>query len=858
MSNLHPDAHRPAPTPSHTPAQRRPSAPGRVWFNDAFFSTDPRQCEHISRLLRSFWLTLVAVGLMGMSTWLGFTPAWATTVTMGYCSLVAVGLYALMRSGVARLWPAQTLTQVQLFISITAVVVAYSVADIARGAALQLLCVLLAFEMDRLSQRQLIKASAFAMVMLCLSLVVRVWQWPAQTHLVVEIYDLVMAAVLLPLAVVVGGEVGRTCGRLLRQRELLTGTLAQLNALSSRDALTGVANRRHAMSLLEQEHKRQQRGGGTLFVALLDIDWFKRINDCHGHGVGDRVLQGFASLCADALPDEVTLARWGGEEFLLVMPACDSARAKAVVAQLRLVVAARPWSELAPGLRLSFSAGVACHDSTGTLAQTLERADRALYNAKDLGRDRTVTDGHQSSGHTPAAASVATSIGPLPAAASAAPARVGDTSGFIAPAQSAEAAEGDITLFESDDTTGQAPAGDWRGAMRRLWRALGNAVMGADAARREQMRLPLLAVPVHLFWVVMVIWFALPAQYIGRTQGWLVVAFELGSVVVFYGLIRSGLSLRWRDPSLVLAQMLSALTVVACGYVMAPSLRASLLHLMCVILVFGMVTLRTAASRTAGIYAVLLLVVVGLSIWWLNPAVAALEAIKLGLAAFVLARLSMLSQRYSRVRRDVAVEQKQLSRAVAQVQELVIRDPLTGLFNRKHLHDVLAREHGRFSRTGQSYCVALLDLDHFKKINDLHGHQVGDDVLCGLARQAQACLRQTDVIARWGGEEFLVVMPDIEHAQAGLAALARLRQALADQAWHGAAAPGAPPLRVSFSAGLAQVRAGESVDQLIDRADRALYEAKDSGRNRDLLAAEPASPPAGGIMQTSPGTAMTV
>jgi diguanylate cyclase len=705
------------------------------------------------------------------------------------------------------------------------------------------------------------KASAFAMVMLGLTLLARVLLWPGRVQLSVEVYDLVMAAVLLPLAVVVGGEVGRTYSRLLKQRELLTGTLAQLSALSTRDALTGVANRRHAMSLLEQEHKRQQRGGGALHVALLDIDWFKRINDNHGHGVGDRVLQRFASLCAEALPSDVTLARWGGEEFLLVMPACDTPRAMAVVAQLRQVTAAQPWSELAPGLRLSFSAGVASHDTTGALAQTLERADRALYNAKDLGRDRTVTDGHQAGRSAPGNAAAAQqqppphSPAPAPARVSAAPAHVVDVPAFTA---AAIPTEGDITLFESDDSLRPTDASDWRSTTRRLWRGLCHGVMGADAAQREHLRLYMIGLPAHLFWVAAVIWFALPAQYIGAAQGGLVVAYEMCWVVAFYTLIRSGVSARWRDPSLVLAQILASLTVVAYGYVVAPSLRASLLHAMCVILVFGMVTLRTAASRTAGLYAVLLLVGVGLNIWWFSPAVAPLESLKLGLAGFVLARLAMLSQNHSRVRRDVAVEQKQLSHAVTQVQELVIRDALTGLFNRKHMQDVLAREHDRFKRTGQSYAVGMLDVDHFKKINDQHGHHVGDDVLRGLAQHALASLRQTDVVARWGGEEFLVVMPDIEHAQAGLAALSRLRQALAEQPWQGADAEGAPPLRVSFSAGLARVRAGESIDQLIDRADRALYDAKESGRNCDMLADAQISATADGIMQASPSAAMTV
>jgi diguanylate cyclase len=255
----------PAPgVPRHPALPTAP--PDGAWARarEAFFGTHPSSREHITRLLQPVWLTVVALTLMGLSTGMGFTPPWALALTAGYCSLVMAGLYAFMRGVLSQRLSVQQVALVQLLVSLSAVVLAYAVADIARGAALQLLCVLLAFEMDRLSQRQLMKVSALAMMMLCLTLLARALFWPAQVHLAMEVYDLVMAAVLLPMAVVVGGEVSRTHGRLLQQRTLLAGTLAQLNALSTRDALTGVANRRHAMELLAAEHQRLQRGGALL------------------------------------------------------------------------------------------------------------------------------------------------------------------------------------------------------------------------------------------------------------------------------------------------------------------------------------------------------------------------------------------------------------------------------------------------------------------------------------------------------------------------------------------------------------------------------------------------------------------
>jgi diguanylate cyclase len=445
----------------HPAVQPGVHASAQRWVHrlrEAFYGPDARCREYITRLMRTVWLTVVAAALLAISTGLGLTPGWATALTVGYSSLIVVGLYTLMRTGVARRWSAPVMTQVQLLLAISAVVVSYGTADIARGAALQLLCLLLAFEMDRLSQRQLITASLLALVMLCLVSAARVWILPGQVHVALEVYDLVMAAFMLPVAILVGGEVGRSHSRLLRQRELLGSTLVQLNALSTRDALTGVVNRRHAMDLLDGEQKRQHRGGAAFCVALLDIDWFKRINDSHGHGVGDKVLQRFARLCADALPASDTLARWGGEEFLVLMPACDTPRALAVLARLRQAVASEPWADLAPGLGLSFSAGVAGHDTASAVTQTLERADRALYNAKDMGRDRTVTAGSQSFDPAPTAArpaaahKVSANQGPTPQSVAAASTATPAPVALVALAALRLApAEGDITLFESDE-----------------------------------------------------------------------------------------------------------------------------------------------------------------------------------------------------------------------------------------------------------------------------------------------------------------------------------------------------------------------------------------------------------------------
>ena len=789
---------------------------------------DAWQREHVRRLGRRFWLNAVASVLMGISAVLGLTQAWAAGVTMAYSWAGLAVFYTLLRSGASQRWTDPSLTFAQLIFAISSVVVSYGLVDIARGAALQLMCLLLAFEMDRLTRRQLLRASLLAVAMLCLTSLGRVLIEPQQVQVAVELYDLVMATVLLPAAIMIGGEIGRLHRRVVVQREELARTLAQLSQLSWCDALTGLSNRRQMMSLLEQEQQRQQRGGQPWCVALIDIDWFKRVNDSHGHGVGDAVLRQFAAVCGSTLRPGDTLARWGGEEFLLLMPAGDEQQALDVLGQLRLAVAASDWSALASGLKVSFSAGVVQCVAAASLVDVLEAADRALYRAKNAGRDRCVAE----------------RLRGAPVASSRSPAAVPAPRVWV---DQAQMRGGGPLQGRAGESARPLPAARLPAAVdaaasqprsRSPWQRLWDLVMSADPVLREHLRLPMIAYALHMVWMAAVLWYAMPAEHIGAFDGQVVVFYELASVAGFYLLIRCGLTRRLGDPSLVLVQMIAACLIVGYGYAVAPTLRPSLLHLMCVIQIFGMVTLRPRASRAAGAGAVLVLLVVlaGELLGNGDAAQRQAEVLKIALACFIVGRLSMLSHQYSQVRESGAAEQQQLASAVAQVQELVVRDALTGLFNRRHMQDLLAHESERFSRTGVRFCVALIDVDHFKRVNDTYGHQTGDEVLVGVAQAAQQALRSNDVICRWGGEEFLVLMRDTDPALQGLVALSRLRQHVSQSP----APSQAPGLVVTFSAGLATPRAGETLEQTLARADQAMYAAKAAGRNRDVVAEEPA------------------
>jgi diguanylate cyclase (GGDEF)-like protein len=159
-----------------------------------------------------------------------------------------------------------------------------------------------------------------------------------------------------------------------------------------------------------------------------------------------------------------------------------------------------------------------------------------------------------------------------------------------------------------------------------------------------------------------------------------------------------------------------------------------------------------------------------------------------------------------------------------------VTDGLTGLFNRRHLFTLAEREFQRARRFGRSLSAIMLDIDHFKKVNDTHGHAAGDQVITDVARRLRAAVRNIDIVGRYGGEEFVLVLPETELAGAGLLA-ERLRKSIA-------AAPVktlAGPLPVTVSMGVATSAANVGdINALINNADTALYAAKQAGRNRVL------------------------
>ena len=299
-----------------------------------------------------------------------------------------------------------------------------------------------------------------------------------------------------------------------------------------------------------------------------------------------------------------------------------------------------------------------------------------------------------------------------------------------------------------------------------------------------------------------------------------------------FALVRSGWTQRLPDPVLTMPHALVSIGLCILAYTQLAEHRASVLILVAEALVMCMFRLRPTQMLGLGLASVGMLL--GAVVWltWHDPVryLASTGLMHFVIGGSTLLILSLVAKWVTDIRMRIGSQARELSRALDTLQHMATQDTLTGLLNRRTMTDLVESELKLMDRQGTALSVALLDLDHFKHINDHAGHSAGDAVLCGFAANTLAQLRKVDKVARWGGEEFLVLLPQVTEAEA-LTAIERLRQTTERLSY-----AGHPGLRATFSAGLAQALPGETLEQLVDRADQALYRAKREGRNRCELA----------------------
>jgi diguanylate cyclase (GGDEF)-like protein len=353
----------------------------------------------------------------------------------------------------------------------------------------------------------------------------------------------------------------------------------------------------------------------------------------------------------------------------------------------------------------------------------------------------------------------------------------------------------------------------------------------ADPLQRLRIRRSLLSVWVFVVCVGLIA-YAIFMGIMDPHEGAILTSAIVVSCAGFYLALRSGLNLRFADPALTLPQTLAAITWIAGAYGTTNASHGGTLMLLALVLVFGIFSMNPRRARISGVYTVFIMGLVMLYKSWTAPLIypAKVEWMYFVFVLTVVPTITTLSSQLANMRQRLKDQKTELGKALERIRDLATRDELTGLINRRQMNQVLVEHAALDKRSMVEFSVVVLDLDFFKRVNDTYGHRVGDEVLRNFAAEARRVLRETDVIARWGGEEFLLMMPEVPPGAPAIG-IERLHRALAALQISATV----PELRISFSAGITTYRSGELIEEAIERADQGLYQAKASGRNQSAI-----------------------
>jgi diguanylate cyclase len=315
------------------------------------------------------------------------------------------------------------------------------------------------------------------------------------------------------------------------------------------------------------------------------------------------------------------------------------------------------------------------------------------------------------------------------------------------------------------------------------------------------------------------------------------IAYGLCGVTVtlaFLLLSETGINDRFSDHYLTLPQNFCSSSVMLAGLYFAPEVGFTFCCIFFII--FSFATLRTSARQAGIVWTAATFGLVAVFLFSDKPIdmptdTWAERVVTLLFLILTLGRCIAMGLFAISMREALYKSGKQLKAAYERIEELAQLDELTGALNRRFVMKELDEELLRAQRSNQHCSVALIDLDWFKKINDTFGHPAGDEALRTFAITIFANIRGIDKFGRYGGEEFLLVLPDTPQGTA-VRTIDRLREIIASLDW----AAISPNMTVTMSAGITCIRANDTTDTILSRADRALYRAKENGRNCVLAA----------------------
>ncbi len=595
----------------------------------------------------------------------------------------------------------------------------------------------------------------------------------------------------------------------------------RLLRLGTTDGLTGLYNRRSILEMLQREGSRARENGEPLAVGLLDLDHFKRINDHLGHLVGDRVLRAVADALRDQLPDDGRVGRFGGEEFLVVLPGADAPEARAWMQNLRRAIQNLSLEDDdGQALPVTVSAGLAC-DAGGNRPEAdalVSMADDALYQAKHHGRNKVVVLKPDS-------------------ASAAAPVEIAGVQGY--------------RVRQGDEALPQPPEEEY--AEAREW--LRRRITGVRNLTETAMAMFMTGL-VSVQYVGLLLWGLYTLQHdqrhalinmtlAGEAMALLMGALALGLVLTLAGylLFRRGVESR---AFVIISHQFYGLTLVGMGYLIGSlSMPTGMVLVAAPLLGLMFFRKRVIAQGLVTSLVVLLGASYAAALGWIpyaplvpDSAVHFRQANPFWVLSFYYFVLPMLAFMLALLDQVLGMW-RQRGRYM---QSLSVTDALTHLNNRRNIMSWLEAHMVEARRRGSPLSVVLLDVDYFKAINDGRGHPVGDDVLRRIAAHLSESARAGDLVGRYGGEEFLVVLPDTVLSGA-LALAERYRARLSELRMTD---DNGQPFQVTGSFGVATLDAlhDRGAEAMLQRADQALYRAKDRGRDCiETLEEDPAEIP---------------
>src|SRR5450759_1129731 len=282
--------------------------------------------------------------------------------------------------------------------------------------------------------------------------------------------------------------------------------------------------------------------------------------------------------------------------------------------------------------------------------------------------------------------------------------------------------------------------------------------------------------------------------------------------IILYIIFRTGLNLRMADPSLTAIQMCAAILVTMYGMYFANEARGVLLLIYIIILLFGIFRLNTRSFLYVSVFTLLTYGgdIALLHLYRPQGVNFNIEYLQWLVLALVLVAFSIIAGYISSLRRNLSISKLEQTKSIEIIREMAIRDELTGVYNRRHVMELLDYEKNRSSRGGGIFCLAMLDIDHFKNVNDMYGHLAGDAVLRAVATMLDQTLRSTEICGRYGGEEFLIVLAQTD-IKGALICAERVRSNIENTLFPDLG----PDFKVTVSIGLSEYQIREDVEKII-------------------------------------------